>query len=111
MTPSTKAESLHYWGAIQATHACIGALVATLATDAIGGWLSLVLCGLFGLWYVAVKEGGDVRSGGSPRDSAADTFFVWLGLVTAYTGNFFYMLTFCLLAGVLVKAYLMSKER
>lgn len=110
MTPSTKAETLHYWGAIQATHACIGAFVAALATLLFGGGLlSFGLCIVFGLWYAFVKERNDIKLGGTYRDSAADTFFVWFGLLVT-GGSFFFGLFMALLVGVLFKAYLDSER-
>lgn len=109
VTPSTRDETLHYWAAIQGTHAVLGAcafdLVAALVSQNVTYAFILLAA------YAIIKEGGDRRRGGGLRDGMADTLFVGLGVFHAYLPSFGILVVLSLAVGVLVKAFLMRRER
>lgn len=105
-TPSEPDEPLHYWGAIQTTHAVMGALVACLLS--LAGWHSFTLGIALTVAYLVIKEGTDMLKGGSLSDSLADTFYVGLGLLFGALSGFPVVLLGFVLAGIYIRGVSMA---
>lgn len=78
LTPSSRQERPVSFAAFALGHAVIGAAAADL--------LGVEWAWLFVIAYAAVKEGWDLRHGGSLGDSFADALFVCLGAYVVAPG-------------------------